>query len=200
MQSSFTMYTLALYITTSLACILFAICQRRTHRVKEDETNTLSDYALLVSGMPIEQARDDIEGKYTELFRKSWGPRVLGVSICWDHGGEHDHIAGMAMSAMAQYDREFDGQFLNEEDREMLKEEEEEAADVKRIIEDLEEDRGFCDPEMRWVDNIFWGQPIIPDKGRAEEKKTEDMFDDEMAVMKSMHESVAKSSTDPSKP
>lgn len=142
------MYTTgAIYVLSTVACIWFAIRQRRLYKEETDEMSSMADFALLAHGLPIETGKERLEEQYKKYFEETFGTdTVVGVSICWNYFSRLDEV---------QKCTEADACLLETE-----AERAERAAHAERGECTADARRNCClDPQMRCLDGIFWGTP-----------------------------------------
>jgi len=85
MEQVYFFVVLAIYVISTVGCLMHAMQQRKRSQEMTDETITMGDYALLASGFPSKPGSEDVESEIKQFFEQAFPSlTVIGVSVCWN--------------------------------------------------------------------------------------------------------------------
>lgn len=146
-----------LYVLSTTGSLALARFHKRMFKNVCEEELTMSDFTLMVQGLPRDPkflGSERLEEDLKDAFEKALGSRIIGVSVCWDY---RDHVDEVQVEVRAQLDR------LQKEKAftmNRMKSLPEQAEDLNQKPEMEEEVRTCCDTPLQCFDGALgYGGP-----------------------------------------
>jgi len=98
-----------LYVLSTVGSLVLARVHKRKFKDISEEELTMSDFALMVEGLPRDPkalGSEHVEEDLKEAFAKSLDSRIVGVSVCWDYRDRDAEVQAEVRSELDQMQKE----------------------------------------------------------------------------------------------
>jgi len=97
-------FTVAAYVLTTLACVLFGIRQLRVFQKVDMTNSTHKDYAARIRNLPLLDGTSPVEEELKTRLEDVTGQKVVGVSVCWDFQEHEEELLDLLQSQLVERD------------------------------------------------------------------------------------------------